>query len=190
ASYHFVAVLLPIFRPFHPPARSPISPRSLHDALPICRSAAEAGLIANTSTILRPFRVAPSARSLKRLPPQASHSVRTSSRKARSVTTIPLPLHRGHAPRALALNHEGCTPFTRAKSIRIGSATPSTVAGVERMPPCRGAWPTTTKSGCWRGSSSATSVLFPDPATPLTTVRTPRGTSTVMSRRLWLRALV
>src|SRR5918997_5697592 len=97
----------------------------------------------------------------------------------------PLPLHTGQAPSELALNNDGLTPLALAKALRIGSSSPVYVAGLERREPRIAAW-SSTVTPSWRAARQPwISELLPDPATPVTTVNTPSGTSTVTSRRLW-----
>src|SRR5918911_338726 len=95
----------------------------------------------------------------------------------------PAPLHVGQAPSEFALNSAGFTPFAFANAFRIGSSSPVYVAGVLRREPLIPDWSTTTTP-----SRPATepwiSELLPEPATPVTTTRTPSGMSTSTSRRL------
>src|ERR671916_1020665 len=100
----------------------------------------------------------------------------------------PAPLQLGQAPSELALNSAGLTPLALANALRIGSSSPVYVAGLLRREPRIGLWSidTTPAPG---GIEPCTSELLPEPATPVTTTRTPRGTSTSTSRRLCARAL-
>src|ERR1051325_6900673 len=96
----------------------------------------------------------------------------------------PAPLQFGHAPSELALNSAGFTPLTLANALRIGSSSPVYVAGLLRREPRIGLWSTdTTPSSA--GIDPCTSELLPEPATPVTTQRTPSGMSTSTPRRLW-----
>src|SRR3954451_20219337 len=97
----------------------------------------------------------------------------------------PAPLQFGHAPSELALKSAGFTPLAFAKAVRIGSRSPVYVAGLLRREPRIGVWSTDTTPSRpeiepW------ISELLPEPATPVTTTRTPRGMSTSTSRRLWV----
>ena len=62
------------------------------------------------------------------------------------------------------------------------------VAGFERREPRMADWSITVTDGSERGRQPWMSELFPEPATPVTATRTPSGTSTEMSWRLWSRA--
>src|SRR6185436_8246658 len=99
----------------------------------------------------------------------------------------PAPLQFGQAPSELALNSAGFTPLALANALRIGSSSPVYVAGLLRREPLMAPWSTVTTP-----SRPATepwmSELFPDPATPVTTTRTPSGMSTFTSFRLCFRA--
>ena len=65
---------------------------------------------------------------------------------------------------------------------------PVYVAGFERREPRIADWSMTVTDGSLRGMQPWISELLPEPATPVTATRTPSGTSTEMSRRLWSRA--
>ncbi len=95
----------------------------------------------------------------------------------------PRPSQPPQAPVELKLKSPGSVPVSRAKILRTVSIIPTYVAGVDRAEIPMADWSTTTAPGC-AAVNSATSVLFPDPATPVTTVSTPVGNSTVTSRRL------
>src|ERR1044071_6279956 len=99
----------------------------------------------------------------------------------------PAPLQLGQAPSELALNSAGLTPFSFAKALRMGSSRPVYVAGLLRREPRIAAWSIATTP-----SRPATdpwiSELLPDPATPVTTVSIPSGTSTSTSWRLFVEA--
>src|SRR3978361_1763650 len=95
----------------------------------------------------------------------------------------PAPLQFGQAPSEFALNRAGFTPFALANALRTGSSTPVYVAGLLRREPRVGVWSTSTTSGR-PAREECTSELLPDPATPVTTTRTPSGTSTSTSCRL------
>src|SRR6476661_970268 len=99
----------------------------------------------------------------------------------------PAPLQFGQAPSELEVNSAGLTPLAFANAFRIGSSSPVYVAGLLRREPLIAPWSTTTTP-----SRPATepwmSELLPEPATPVTTHRTPRGTSTSTSWRLWVDA--
>src|SRR6187402_2880017 len=99
----------------------------------------------------------------------------------------PAPLQVGQAPSELELNSAGLTPFALAKALRIGSSTPVYVAGLLRRDPLIAPWSMTTTSSR-PAREPWTSELLPDPATPVTTVSRPSGTSTSTSRRLWVDA--
>src|SRR5215510_4729754 len=99
----------------------------------------------------------------------------------------PAPLHVGQAPSELALNSAGLTPLAFANALRIGSSAPVYVAGLLRREPRIGVWSTDTTPS--RPHTEPTiSELLPDPATPVTTTRTPSGMSTSMFFRLCVRA--
>src|ERR671921_2353079 len=97
----------------------------------------------------------------------------------------PAPLHMGHAPSEFALNSAGLTPLALAKALRIGSSSPVYVAGLLRREPLIGAWSTDTTPSR-PDTEPPIRELFPDPATPVTTTRTPSGMSTSTSWRLWV----
>src|SRR5918992_6376798 len=99
----------------------------------------------------------------------------------------PAPLQFGHAPSELALNSAGFTPLVFANALRIGSSSPVYVAGLLRREPRMGAWSIDTTPAP-AGIDPCTSELLPDPATPVTTHRTPSGMSTSTSWRLWASA--
>src|ERR1700704_5782349 len=96
----------------------------------------------------------------------------------------PAPLQLGQAPSELALNSAGFTPVAFANALRIGSSSPVYVAGLLRRDPLIAPWsidttPSRLDNEPW------ISELLPEPATPVTTTRTPSGTSTSTSRRLF-----
>ena len=93
----------------------------------------------------------------------------------------------GQAPSELALNSDAETPLALAKAVRIGSSRPVYVAGLERRDPRIADW-STTSTPSRPASEPCTSEDFPDPATPVTTVSTPVGTSTSTSLRLCVEA--
>src|SRR5665648_1187215 len=95
----------------------------------------------------------------------------------------PAPLQVGQAPSELALNSAAFTPLACANAVRIGSSRPVYGAGLLRREPRIAAWSIDTTSAP-AGIDPCTSELFPEPATPVTTTRTPSGTSTSTSRRL------
>src|SRR5665811_503205 len=95
----------------------------------------------------------------------------------------PFPLQTGQAPSEFALNSAGLTPFALAKAARIGSSSPVYVAGLLRREPLIGAWSIETTPAPL-GIEPWISELLPEPATPVTTHSTPRGTSTLTSWRL------
>src|SRR5215203_303434 len=100
----------------------------------------------------------------------------------------PLPLHVSQAPFELKLNSPASTPLALANALRTSSMTPVYVAGFERVDAPTADWSITTASG-WSGRNSpSTSELLPLPATPVTTHRTPVGTSTSTPFRLFARA--
>src|ERR671916_3156094 len=96
----------------------------------------------------------------------------------------PAPLQVGQAPSELALNSAAFTPLAFAKALRIGSSSPVYVAGLLRREPRMGVWSTDT-TPAEAGMEPWISELLPEPATPVTTHSTPRGTSTSTSFRLW-----
>src|SRR6478609_5205005 len=100
---------------------------------------------------------------------------------------LPLPLHVGQAPSELALNSAGLTPLALANAVRIGSSRPVYVAGLLRREPWIAPWSIEITSAP-AGIEPWISELLPDPATPVTTHRTPSGTSTSTSRRLCIEA--
>src|SRR3954454_13611548 len=100
----------------------------------------------------------------------------------------PAPLQLGQAPSELALNSAGFTPLAFANAVRIGSRIPLYVAGLDRREPRIADWSITVTEGFVRGRQPWISELLPEPATPVTATRTPVGTSTDTSRRLWSRA--
>src|SRR4051812_5961595 len=95
----------------------------------------------------------------------------------------PLPLHVGQAPSEFALNRAGFTPLAFANAVRIGSSRPEYVAGLLRREPRIGVWSMATTPPSL-GIEPWMSELLPEPATPVTTVRTPSGMSTLTSCRL------
>src|SRR5918994_2443010 len=99
----------------------------------------------------------------------------------------PAPLQLGQAPSEFALNRAGFTPLALANALRIGSSSPVYVAGLLRRDPLIALWSTDTTP-----SRLATepwiSELFPEPATPVTTQRTPSGMSTSTPWRLCVEA--
>src|SRR5918998_1976426 len=99
----------------------------------------------------------------------------------------PAPLQVGQAPSELELNSAGFTPLAFAKALRMGSSRPVYVAGLLRREPLMAPWSIVTTP-----SRPATepwiSELLPDPATPVTTVSAPSGTSTSTDWRLWVLA--
>ena len=56
---------------------------------------------------------------------------------------------------------------------------------MERVDAAGADWSIATASGYWERNTSLISDDFPDPATPVTTVRTPLGMSTLTSFRLF-----
>src|SRR5213080_3816431 len=99
----------------------------------------------------------------------------------------PAPLQLGQAPSELALNNAGSTPLALAKAVRIGSSSPVYVAGLLRREPRIAPWSTDTTPSR-PDTEPWSSELFPDPATPVTTVSTPSGMSTSTFCRLWVLA--
>src|ERR687898_2718961 len=97
----------------------------------------------------------------------------------------PAPLQVGQAPSEFALNSAGFTPLAMANALRIGSRMPVYVAGLERREPRIADWSMTVTDGSVRGRQPWISELLPEPATPVTATRTPSGTSTETSWRLW-----
>src|SRR5262245_64800728 len=98
-----------------------------------------------------------------------------------------MPLQVGQAPSGLALNRAGFTPLTFANALRIGSSTPVYVAGLLRREPRIGVWSTDTTPSR-PDTEPWISELLPDPATPVTTVSTPSGMSTLTFFKLCVRA--
>src|SRR5690242_1481925 len=96
----------------------------------------------------------------------------------------PAPLQVGQAPSELALNRAGFTPLAEANALRIGSSSPVYVAGLLRLEPLMAPWSTETTFAPG-GIEPWTRELLPEPATPVTTQSTPRGTSTSTLCRLW-----
>src|ERR671926_1090305 len=96
----------------------------------------------------------------------------------------PAPLQVGQAPSELALNSAGLTPLAFANAVRIGSSRPVYVAGLLRREPRIGVWSTDTTPSR-PDTEPWISELFPEPATPVTTTRTPSGTSTSTFCTLW-----
>src|SRR3954471_19637008 len=99
----------------------------------------------------------------------------------------PAPLQAGQAPSELALNSAAFTPLAFANDFRIGSSNPVYVAGLLRREPLMGAWSTDTTPSR-RATEPWIRELLPDPATPVTTTRTPSGMSTSTPFRLCVRA--
>src|SRR6188768_4180007 len=95
----------------------------------------------------------------------------------------PAPLQVGQAPSELELNRAGLTPLAFANALRIGSSRPVYVAGLLRREPRIGAWSTDTTPSR-PDTEPWISELLPDPATPVTTTRTPSGMSTSTFSRL------
>src|SRR5688572_11198544 len=96
----------------------------------------------------------------------------------------PSPPHSGHAPLELALNSDASALCALANALRMWSRIPVYVAVLDRRDPRGKLWSTTTVSGCCATRHPWMSELFPDPATPVTTVSTPSGTFTVTFFRL------
>src|SRR3954451_22377848 len=99
----------------------------------------------------------------------------------------PAPLQVGQAPSELELKSAGLTPLALAKALRMGSSSPVYVAGLLRRDPRIAPW-TTTTTPPRPATEPWTRELFPDPATPVSTTRTPSGMSTSTSCRLWVLA--
>src|SRR6476659_2949379 len=99
----------------------------------------------------------------------------------------PAPLQVGQAPSEFELNSAGFTPLAFANALRIGSSSPVYVAGLLRREPRIAPWSTTTTPSRL-ATEPWTSVLFPDPAAPVTTVSTPSGMSTSTSRTVCVEA--
>src|SRR3712207_6546820 len=96
----------------------------------------------------------------------------------------PAPLQFGQAPWEFALKSAGLTPFALPKAVRTGSRSPVYVAGLLRRDPRMADWSTDTTPALF-GTEPWMRELFPEPATPVTTTRTPSGTSTSTSWRLF-----
>src|SRR5688572_5250846 len=97
----------------------------------------------------------------------------------------PAPLQVGQAPSELALNSAGFTPLAFANALRIGSSRSVYVAGLLRREPRIAVWSTVTTPSR-PDTEPWIRELFPDPATPVTTTRTPNGMSTSTFFRLWV----
>src|ERR687892_2103942 len=97
----------------------------------------------------------------------------------------PAPLQVGQAPSELELNSAAFTPLAFANALRIGSSSPVYVAGLLRREPRIAPWSIDTTPAP-AGIDPCTSELLPEPATPVTTTRTPRGTSTSTFCRLFV----
>src|SRR5918997_3559779 len=95
----------------------------------------------------------------------------------------PAPLQVGQAPSELALNSAGFAPLAFANAWRIGSSSPVYVAGLLRREPRIAPWSIDTTPAP-AGVHPCTSELLPEPATPVTTTRTPSGMSNSTSWRL------
>src|SRR6476659_2185013 len=118
-----------------------------------------------------------------RLPSHSSQVDSTVAMTPSSVKITPAPLQVGQAPSEFELKSAGFTPLAFANALRIGSSSPVYVAGLLRRDPRIAPWSTTT-------TPSRPSIepwikeLFPEPATPVTTQRTPSGRSTSTALRL------
>ena len=130
-----------------------------------------------------PPRVCSSTSALKRRPSHSSHGDSTVAIGPSSVKITPAPLQVGQAPSELELKSAGLTPLALANALRIGSSRPVYVAGLLRRDPLIAPWSITMTSSR-PASEPWISELLPDPATPVTTVSRPSGTSTSTSRRL------
>src|SRR5215213_11419959 len=97
----------------------------------------------------------------------------------------PAPLQLGQAPSELALNSAAFTPLAFANAFRMGSSSPVYVAGLLLREPLIAPWSTET-TPAEAGIDPWISELLPEPATPVTTTRTPSGTSTLTFWRLCL----
>src|SRR5688500_14197805 len=94
-----------------------------------------------------------------------------------------MPLQFGHAPSEFALNSESLTLLALANDLRSESSIPVEVAGFERFEPRMAHWSTLITSGCAPREPWLSDDL-PEPATPVTTVSTPSGASTLTFLRL------
>ena len=99
----------------------------------------------------------------------------------------PAPLHVGQAPSEFALKSAGFTSLAFANAFRIGSSRSVYVAGLLRRDPLMAVWSMATTPSCF-DTEPWMSELLPEPATPVTTTRTPSGTSTFTFFRLWVLA--
>src|SRR5438477_11514223 len=99
----------------------------------------------------------------------------------------PAPLQLGQAPSELALNSAGLTPLAFANALRIGSSSPLYVAGLLRREPRIAPWSIDTTPAP-AGIHPCTSVLLPEPETPVNTVSRRFGSATLTSWRLFSRA--
>src|SRR4051812_3057183 len=124
---------------------------------------------------------------LKRRPSHSSHGDSTVAIGPSSVKITPAPLQVGQAPSELELKRAGLTPLALAKALRMGSSSPVYVAGLLLREPLIAPWSITITSSR-PASEPWMSELLPDPATPVTTVIVPSGTSTSTSRRLFVEA--
>ena len=94
-----------------------------------------------------------------------------------SVTITPLPPQTGQAPLLLKEKIAGSVWHWAPISFRMASKNPRKVAGVERPVAVMGDWSTRiTRSAYCLANTSRMRLLLPEPATPVTTVRTPRAT--------------
>src|SRR5262249_43057117 len=152
---------------------------------------------------------------LNRHPPHVSQRTNAGGRKFISSLMVPAPSHSGHRPNWL-LNENRPAEYPRrrasgtcAKIFRISSKNPTYVAGVERGVRPMGDWSTSytawissnpvthgpfppflrRKADCTAGSRhSRTSVLFPEPLTPVTSTKRLSGNETVKFFKLFAEA--
>ena len=96
-------------------------------------------------------------------------------------------MHSGQAPSLLKENNPGFTLFIFAISFLISSKKPKNVAGVERPVAVIWDWSTRiTLSSYSLAKTSLINELLPEPATPVTTVKTFNGILTDTFFKLWM----
>src|SRR5699024_11769988 len=178
------------------------------------KSSASATRISSTSAIFFPLNVISSVSLLYLLPSQTSQGTYTSGKKCIPILIIPSPRQPSHRPPfTLKLKRPFLKPqiyasLVSTKTSRISSKTPVYVAWLERGVRPIGAWFTSiTFSICFNPfifscspgncfdlykrlasdlyKISFTSVLFPEPDTPVTTVNNPIGNLAEMFCKLF-----
>src|SRR5262249_12964758 len=170
-------------------------------------------VMSRTWSTLRPRYFTSSTCGLKRLPSQTSHGTNTSARNCISTLTSPSPSHAAQRPpgtlneKWLAVRPRDLASLVDANSSRIGSKALRYVTGFDRGVRPIGCWSTRTASVMNSTPSSflnvptrlshppfarliaayntsCTSVDFPDPLTPVTTVNVFNGMLMSTSLRL------